>query len=149
MTVTTVHTATDPADREACFAIRIAVFVDEQGVPREAELDQHEASAVHLLAEADGRPVGTMRWRAVPPATAKLERVAVLPEARGLGIGRALVLEALRQVAAAGLRAAVLHAQTSAAPFYDHLGFLAEGEPFDEDGIEHIRMRLEPVRAPG
>ena len=149
MTTTTVRTVTNPVDREACFAIRIAVFVDEQGVPREAELDSYEANAVHLLAEADGRPVGTMRWRAVPPATAKLERVAVLPQARGLGIGRALVLEALRQVAAAGLGEAVLHAQTSAAPFYERLGFLAEGEPFEEEGIEHIRMRLEPVRAPG
>jgi ElaA protein len=141
MTATAVHTATDPADRDACFAIRIAVFVEEQRVPREAELDRHEAEAVHLLALADGRPVGTMRWRAVPPATAKLERVAVLPEARGLGIGRALMLEALRQVAAAGLAEAVLHAQTSAAPFYDRLGFVAEGEPFDEEGIQHIRMR--------
>jgi predicted GNAT family N-acyltransferase len=141
MTKTTVRVAVDPADREACFAIRIAVFVEEQGVPREAELDRHEASAVHLLAEVEGRPVGTMRWRAVPPATAKLERVAVLPDARGLGIGRDLMREALRQVAAAGLGAAVLHAQVSAAPFYERLGFRAEGDPFDEEGIEHVRMR--------
>jgi predicted GNAT family N-acyltransferase len=138
-----VRTATGPADREACFAIRVAVFVDEQGVPAAAELDGHELAAIHLLALNGGRPAGTLRWRIAPPGAAKIERVAVLREARSLGIGRALLAEALQQAAAvSGITEAVLHAQAHAQPFYRRLGFAAEGEPFDEDGIEHVRMRL-------
>ena len=128
MTVATVRTAADPADRAACFAIRVAVFVEEQGVPREAELDQHEASAVHLLAEVEGRPVGTMRWRPVPPATAKLERVAVLPEARGRGVGAATCAWLLARGVAAGATLAHLHPDDDdAARLYGRLGFVETG----------------------
>jgi predicted GNAT family N-acyltransferase len=82
----------------------------------------------------------------VPPSAAKIERVAVLREARSLGVGRALLAEALRQIAATpAITEAVLHAQAHAQPFYRAFGFVAEGDPFDEDGIEHVRMRLAPV----
>jgi predicted GNAT family N-acyltransferase len=144
-----VRAADGAADREACFAIRIAVFVDEQGVPADAEFDGHEPTATHLLALSHGRPVGTLRWRVVPPGAAKVERVAVLREARALGVGRALLAVALRQVAATpAITEAVVHAQIRAQPFYRAFGFVAEGEPFDEDGIEHVRMRLMPVAEP-
>jgi predicted GNAT family N-acyltransferase len=142
MTELVVRTAASPADRDACFAIRKAVFVDEQGVPAEVELDEHDAAATHLLALAGNCPVGTMRWRTVAPGVAKLERVAVLRGVRGLGAGAALMDEALRQIAAGGHVRAVLHAQTSARAFYERLGFAVEGAPFDEEGIEHIRMSL-------
>ena len=142
-----VTVATDEAARAACFAIRATVFCDEQGVVPEAELDVHDATATHLLAEFDGSPVGTMRWRVVGPGKAKIERVAVLREGRGQGIGAALMEVAMRQAAAAGLTQAVLHAQTSAEIFYRRLGFVTEGGTFLEEGIEHVRMRraLDPV----
>jgi predicted GNAT family N-acyltransferase len=133
------------ADREACFAIRVAVFVDEQGVPLDEELDEHDRTATHLLAVVDDRPVGTLRWRPLPSSTAKIERVAVLAKARGLGVGRLLMGAALRGIADAGIKVAVLNAQTGATEFYRRLGFVAEGDPFDDAGIEHVRMRLEPV----
>ena len=136
-----VRDAEGDADRQACFAIRIAVFVEEQGVALREELDEHDATATHLLALLSGRPVGTLRWRALAPDTAKIERVAVLREARGLGLGKVLMEQVLDSVAAAGFRSAVLNAQTSAADFYRRLGFLADGPPFDEAGIEHVRMR--------
>jgi predicted GNAT family N-acyltransferase len=116
--------------------------VEEQGVPPEAELDAHDAAANHLLALVGEVPVGTMRWRAVAPGRVKLERVAVLVEARGGGIGAALVVEAMRQAEAAGAEEAVLHAQASAEAFYRRLGFVTEGLPFNEEGIPHVRMRL-------
>lgn len=142
-----VRTAETAADREACFAIRRQVFVDEQGVALEAELDAHDATATHLLALIDRRPVGAMRWRVAKPGVAKIERVAVLREVRGLGVGAALMAEAMRQAALHGLEEAVLHAQTSASVFYERLGFVAEGQPFDEEGIEHVKMRrrLDPA----
>ena len=138
-----VREAASEADRQACFAIRIEVFVGEQGVPREAELDQHEPAATHLIALADGEPVGTLRWRLLPGGTAKIERVAVRHPARGLGVGRLLLTEALRRIAVtAGVSEAVLHAQTHATVFYERLGFMRDGAPFAEEGIEHVRMRL-------
>ena len=145
MTGTLVREAADTAERATCLAIRTAVFVHEQGVPLDEEIDEHEATATHLLAFVDGRPVGTLRWRVVPPATAKIERVAVLREARSLGLGRLLMDEALRRIAAAGIGAAVLNAQTAASSFYLRLGFQLDGQPFDEAGIEHVRMRLQPI----
>jgi predicted GNAT family N-acyltransferase len=141
MTELTVRTARDRADLEACLRIRATVFVDEQGVAPEAELDEHEAAASHLLALTDGRPVGAMRWRFVTPGRVKIERVAVLGEARGRGIGLALMAEAMRQARAAGAAEAVLHAQSSAEAFYHRLDFVTEGPPFDEEGIAHVRMR--------
>ncbi len=93
------------------------------------------------LAVEDGRPLGTLRWRVPTPGTAKIERVAVLREARGLGLGSLLMDRALAMLGAAGLRSSVLNAQTAATDFYRRLGFVPEGEPFDEAGIEHVRMR--------
>src|SRR5215218_4456785 len=89
-----VRPARDAAEREAAFALRRAVFVAEQGVPLPAELDEHEDAATHLLArDPDGRVVGTARWRASGPGgrLGKIERVAVARDARGRGIGVALV----------------------------------------------------------
>lgn len=142
-----VRHAVSAADRDACLAVRRTVFVDEQGVAPEAETDAHDATADHLLALAGARPVGAARWRAVGQGRAKIERVAVLKEARGRGAGVALVRAALARIAAAGIGEAVLHAQTPAAGFYGRLGFVAEGGPFDEEGIEHVRMRLAVARA--
>jgi predicted GNAT family N-acyltransferase len=137
-----IRGARDSEDLAACYRIRTVVFVEEQGVPPEAELDAHDAAANHLLALVGEVPVGTMRWRAVAPGRVKLERVAVLVEARGGGIGAALVVEAMRQAEAAGAEEAVLHAQASAEAFYRRLGFVTEGLPFNEEGIPHVRMRL-------
>ena len=73
------------AEREQAFAIRRAVFVQEQGVAEALEFDEHDAQARHLLALRDGEPVGTLRVRWPDRArTAKIERVAVLPAAVGL-----------------------------------------------------------------
>lgn len=145
MSVPVIGIAGDEAERAVCYAIRTAVFVDEQGVPLDEELDAHDAEATHLVARIDGRPVGTLRWRVVPPDTAKIERVAVLRDKRGAGLGRMLIEAALQQAAAAGIHSAVLNAQTVAVDFYRHLGFTIAGEPFDEAGIPHVRMQLEKV----
>lgn len=136
-----VRPVSNEADRERCFAIRKTVFVDEQGVALDVELDAHDACASHLLAEIDGRPVGTMRWRMAAPGRAKIERVAVLREARGNGVGAELIRAAMDQIKSSGAGEAVLHAQSSATAFYQKLGFQLEGERFFEEGIEHVRMR--------
>jgi predicted GNAT family N-acyltransferase len=131
------------AQLEQAWAIRLAVFVEEQGVSEALEIDGRDDQAQHLLALQGGEPVGTLRLRWVDDGrVAKIERVAVLPRARGAHVGRALVEAALAAARAAGADAARLHAQTGAQRFYARLGFVAFGPEFVEDGILHVAMRL-------
>ncbi|WP_432055202.1 GNAT family N-acetyltransferase [Streptomyces sp. bgisy022] len=147
----TVREAVDAADREACFAVRKEVFVAEQGVPEDIEYDAHDAGAVHVLAVgADGRPLGTGRLLTGAaaaeriggaPGVGSLGRLAVLREARGLGVGAALVRALEDAARARGLTAVDLHAQTHALRFYERLGYEAYGPRFADAGMPHRAMR--------
>ena len=140
LTIVEVRT---PAEREQAFAIRRRVFVAEQGVPERLEIDGREDEARHLLALLAGRPVGTLRMRRLEDGrVAKIERVAVLAEARGAGIGQALMTAILNLARTDGAELARLHAQSRAQAFYARLGFVACGPEFDEDGIPHVAMQL-------
>jgi predicted GNAT family N-acyltransferase len=139
-TAVTVKLATTQTERAACFAIRTAVFVEEQGVAAKIEFDELDETATHFLALVDGVPVGAARIVDRFP-TAKIGRVAVLPAYRSLGIGVATMRFATRHAATAGFTDARLHSQTSAVPFYERLGFAAEGDEFLEADIPHFRMR--------
>jgi YbgC/YbaW family acyl-CoA thioester hydrolase len=130
---------------ERASAIRRRVFVEEQRIPAELELDAADAGAVHALAvNRFGLPVATGRLLAAAPGVGKVGRMAVLPSLRGSGVGRR-VLEALAQAARArGDTELLLHAQQTAVPFYRRAGFEARGAAFQEAGITHQEM----VRAP-
>ncbi|MEU6142361.1 GNAT family N-acetyltransferase [Streptomyces sp. NPDC047081] len=146
-----VRIAEDPADLEACFAVRKEVFVGEQGVPEDLEYDEFDAVAVHVLAvREDGTPLGTGRLLHGAVAAAKvggdltvgsLGRLAVAQEARGLGVGVALVRAIEDAARARGLMAVDLHAQTHALGFYERLGYEAYGPEYPEAGIPHRAMR--------
>jgi predicted GNAT family N-acyltransferase len=146
-----VRVAEDPADREACFAVRKDVFVREQGVPEDIEYDAYDAAAVHVLAvREDGVPLGTGRLLYGAAAAAKnggdasvgsLGRLAVTRAARGLGVGAALVRAIEDAARARGLRAVDLHAQTQALGFYERLGYEAYRPEFPDAGIPHRAMR--------
>jgi predicted GNAT family N-acyltransferase len=146
-----VRVAEDPADREACFTVRKEVFVAEQGVPEDIEYDASDADAVHVLAvREDGVPLGTGRLLCGEAAAAKnggdatvgsLGRLAVTREARGLGVGAALVRAIEDAARARGLAAVDLHAQTHALGFYERLGYEAYGPEFPDAGIPHRAMR--------
>ncbi|QOV38951.1 GNAT family N-acetyltransferase [Streptomyces ferrugineus] len=146
-----VRVAEDPADREACLAVRKEVFVVEQGVPQEIEYDAHDTDAVHVLAiREDGVPLGTGRLLYGEAAAAKaggdpsvgsLGRLAVLRTARGLGVGVALVRAIEEAARARGLTAVDLHAQTHALGFYERLGYVAYGPEFPDAGMPHRAMR--------
>ncbi|MER7948331.1 GNAT family N-acetyltransferase [Streptomyces sp. NPDC096079] len=146
-----VREAVVDGDREACFAVRREVFVEEQGVPRELEYDPYDATAVHVLAvRADGVPLGTGRLLHGADATGKtggdtsvgsLGRLAVAKAARGLGIGAALVKGIEDAARERGLSAVDLHAQTHALGFYERLGYVAYGPEFPDAGMPHRAMR--------
>ncbi|HET6467858.1 MAG TPA: dihydrodipicolinate synthase family protein [Geminicoccaceae bacterium] len=138
----TIRIAADAADRAAAFAVRRAVFVDEQGVSLGGEFDGLDEAAQHLVAERGGRIVGTLRWRVIDGgARVKIERVAVLVEARGAGVGGAMLRFLLDRLDREGSAETVLYAQLRATRFYERLGYVAEGEAFDDEGIPHVRMR--------
>jgi predicted GNAT family N-acyltransferase len=120
-------------------AVREAVFVLEQGVPAELELDALDPLCDHVIArDAASQPIGTGR---LTPER-RIGRMAVMPEWRGRGVGDALLLALLGQARQRGWRSISLHAQASAIGFYVRHGFLPVGDPFEEAGIEHQDMSL-------
>jgi ElaA protein len=138
--MTTISVA--PPDALAdCLAIRRVVFIEEQGVSVEDEVDGLDPDCTHLIArDGDGRAVGTLRLRHLGD-TMKIQRVAVLADQRGTGLGAALIRAALDAARAAGAHDALLGAQTHALRFYERLGFTAEGPVYDDAGIPHRDMR--------
>lgn len=118
--------------------IRFEVFVEEQKVPAELEMDDMDAVCLHAVAyDAAGVPVGT--GRLLPDG--HIGRMAVRAGARGTGIGGALLQALMAQARARGDLQVVLSSQSHAAPFYQRHGFVIEGEEFFEAGIAHINMR--------
>ena len=131
--------ATTQQQRTDAFAVRIAVFVEEQGIPRSEELDDYDASATHCVAYVDGVPAGSGRLLLFD-GYAKIGRMAVLVSHRASGVG-ALVLDALeRDGAARGIRHFKLSAQLHARGFYERCGYTANGDVYDDVGIPHIDM---------
>ena len=129
--------------QKAAQAVRTNVFVDEQGIAPQDEWDGDDAAALHaVLFNGNGDPLGNARLLQPSTGVAKIGRMAVLQSARGKGYGarllQALVLEARRR----NNNEVVLSAQRTAETFYSAQGFTAVGEPFDEVGIPHIKMRL-------
>ncbi len=126
---------------QAALDIRRRVFVDEQNVPIELEQDGKDSECTHFLAENGKETIGTARLRPVDKDTVKIERMAVLAEYRGQGIGRALLGDMLQYARKQGYKRVVLHAQLSAFDFYDGAGFKQIGEVFYEANISHVKMR--------
>lgn len=122
-----------------CYEIRRTVFCEEQKVPEDLEMDEHDAAALHFLVFRDGRPVATARLLEKDGA-AKIGRVAVLKDCRGEGLGVAVMNAAMTAARRMGLAPLVLDAQVQVIPFYERLGFVAEGPVFDDAGIPHRRM---------
>ena len=117
--------------------IRLVVFVQEQGVPPELEMDEMDAKCVHALAFDGERAVGT--GRLLPDG--HIGRMAVSKEFRGKGVGGALLTKLMEAAKSRGDREVVLSAQVHAVPFYLAYGFDTFGEVYEEAGIPHRDMR--------
>ena len=145
MTNISVKLVQTEAERLQAIAIRVEVFVREQGVPLSEEIDIDDETATHAIALLGGLPVGTGRLVYSPQTAsalleAKIGRMAVLRAWRRKGVGGQImdVLEkaALKQ----GATQTVLHSQTYVQDFYSAHGYVPMGEPFLEVGIEHLQM---------
>ena len=127
------------------FMIRAIVFIEEQQVDYNEEVDEHEYSALHILGEIDGEPAACGRIRFLGEY-AKLERIAVRKSFRGKNIGHQLVDYMLDIARAKGFNKFKMHAQAHLANFYAMHGFVRQGEMFQEANIDHYLMvKEDPV----
>ena len=125
---------------EEAFLIRKKVFVEEQNVPLEEEIDQYEEEATHfLLYTNQDQPIGAGRFRVIDEI-GKVERICVLTEQRGIGAGKH-IMEGIEAYAhEAGINKLKLNAQTHAISFYEKLGYEIVSEEFLDAGIPHRTM---------
>jgi len=117
-------------------SIRYEVFVGEQNVPEELEIDGLDGEAKHVLAFVDGVPIGTGRIL----IDGHIGRVAVLKNYRGHGIGKLIMKELIKWAHDLSLEKVWLSSQWHAHSFYLDLGFVCVGEIYKEAGIDHIKM---------
>jgi predicted GNAT family N-acyltransferase len=127
-----------PAAQAEAQRIRFTVFVEEQRVPPELEMDEHDAQCIHALAFAEGQVIGT--GRLLPDG--HIGRMAVLKEWRGHGAGKALLRALIGAARRRGDPEVALNAQVQALGFYRAEGFMAEGPEYEEAGIPHQTMRM-------
>jgi predicted GNAT family N-acyltransferase len=121
--------------------IREIVFIQEQAVPHSLEKDGLDNGAKHVIAFYKDKPVGCARIRFIG-SKAKLERLALLRECRGMGLGKAMMLYMVDYCRNQNASEMMMHAQYYLKDFYESLGFVQKGEPFMEAGIKHIEMSL-------
>lgn len=122
------------------FEVRKIVFIGEQNVPEEEEIDQFEQDATHFVLYADGKPVGAGRFR-VLDGIGKVERICVLKENRKAGAGAVIMNRIEDYAKEQGISTLKLNAQTQAIPFYSKLGYETISEEFLDAGIPHKTMK--------
>jgi predicted GNAT family N-acyltransferase len=128
--------------REA-LQIRKTVFVGEQGVPMDLELDDFDDSTTHYVGFTEEKPVTTARVLVTDDGDNwHIQRVATLAEVRGHGYAQKIMETIIEDAREAGVHTLDLGAQLTALGFYEKLGFVPEGEIFLDAGIEHRNMRL-------
>lgn len=138
-----IRIVSSDAEIAACLALRRIVFIEEQGVREDLEVDGLDGACMHVLAVRDGVPIATARVRFLDDV-AKIQRVCVLPAQRGKGIGAAVMRFILAEIAAdPSVRTARLGAQIDALDFYRKLGFTPVGPEYWEAGIRHQDMETE------
>jgi predicted GNAT family N-acyltransferase len=128
---------------EAAIGVRFRVFVSEQAVPPEEELDEADATATHAIALSGVETIGTGRLLHQDDTTAVIGRMAVDLEFRRKGVGGQILLFLEEEARSQGYRNSVLHAQEYVKSFYASHGYVEHGEVFLEVNIPHIEMRKE------
>ncbi len=145
-----IRTVVTQLDMDDALSVRRAVFNEEQQVAEDEEIDEHDrdggwlGDVVQMTGYADGSPVVTGRLMpdTSSDADAHIGRVAVLKELRGKGYGKQLMLALHDEARSRGFRRLRLGAQLHAIPFYESLGYVAQGDIFLDADIEHRRMDI-------
>lgn len=124
---------------EDAFFVRKIVFVEEQNVPPEEEIDELENEAKHFVAYDHNEPIGAGRFRVVEGA-GKVERICVLKDKRNTGAGKAIMKKIEEYAKETGIEKLKLNAQTHAIPFYTNIGYDVVSDGFLDAGIPHKTM---------
>lgn len=124
------------------FAIRKTVFIHEQQVPEEEEIDQFDDTATHFVQYDKELPIGAGRFRTID-GTGKVERICVLKEKRNTGAGKLIMHKIEEYAKGQGIHKLKLNAQTHAIPFYNNLGYEVISDEFLDAGIPHRTMQKE------
>jgi predicted GNAT family N-acyltransferase len=122
------------------YFVRKTVFIEEQNVPLEIEIDEHEDESTHFVLYDNGEPVGAGRIR-ILDGIGKVERICVLKEKRKSGAGKVIMDRIEEYAKAQGIKGLKLNAQTHAIPFYNRLGYSIVSEEFLDAGIPHKAMK--------
>ncbi|NWF77156.1 MAG: GNAT family N-acetyltransferase [Chloroflexi bacterium] len=123
------------------FKVRRQVFVREQGIPEDLVFDGHDREALHIVVKDGERVIGSARVQFFGDNQAKLERMAILKRYRREGVGRKMLLFLSAVLKDKQVQQVIIHAQLEVVPFYKSCGFHETGLPFEEAGIQHIKMR--------
>ena len=132
---------TSDSELEGAFEVRRRVFVEEQDIPEDIELDEQDKEALHMVVKDGDRVIGTARVLFLPTGLAKLERMAILQPFRRRGIGSRIISFLTEELRNRQVEQLVLHAQYAVVAFYKSCGFEETGPPFLEVGIKHIKMQ--------
>lgn len=131
---------------EDAFFVRKKVFVEEQRVPLSLELDEFDETASHFVVYEKGNPIGAGRIRETGTGIGKVERVCILPDYRGLHLGK-LIMKALEDHGyERGFKKIVLNAQSYAIPFYESIGYLVTSPEFMDADIPHRAMEKKLIQ---
>jgi predicted GNAT family N-acyltransferase len=120
--------------------VRKAVFIEEEGISPSLAFDEHDKTVEHILAYLDEQPVATARIRYVDSQLAKIENLAVLSTARGIGIGKKLMENALEIVEQNNIPKVVIDVPENVREFYKKLGFDTLSEKWTYDSISYVEM---------
>lgn len=134
-----IRQAASSQEKDDAFHVRRVVFVEEQNVPEDLEIDEHDETAVHLVGYDQNEPIAAARLRFVGEY-GKLERICVKQDYRGRKYGRDMILFMESLIKDHTYQASKLNAQTHAESFYEALGYQTVSEEFMDAGIPHVTM---------
>jgi predicted GNAT family N-acyltransferase len=134
-----IELVTTKQQLQDAYNVRTTVFVHEQHVPADREIDEHEEIATHIVMYDDQKPIGAARIRIIEDY-GKLERICILKPYRKFGYGKH-IMQKLEEIARENhVLKTKLHGQTQAIPFYERLGYNIASEVFIEENIPHVIM---------
>lgn len=134
-----ISQVTNERERNDAYSIRQEVFIDEQGVPIEDEMDEYDEQAIHFVGYVEERPVLASRLRFVDEY-GKLERICVVKDERGNHYGKEIIGRMEEVIVKHGYFKAKLNAQKYAEEFYEKLGYEKVSNEFLDAGIPHVTM---------
>ena len=122
-------------------ALRMEVFVTEQGFSAEGEVDALDAQAQHIVGYENGKALCCARLFPEQNGEWHVGRIVVKKSLRGQGVGRQMMQQVAERAKQQGGTSVILGAQHDKEPFYISCGYEKFGEPFLDENYPHVWMR--------